>query len=283
MKKNRMLQKAVSVILSFFLAVLFFVIYVGMTLWLGYLPGNLWKRQIADKQYQTEIAAEAEQKLTDLLMGKGIPENVAKQMVEQEKLSEACRTAVSRAFSNQEQSDDWYESRRETFQADLKKHLAIYFSQNQVVETESMKAEIENTVADAGWIYQRYIYPNWLSRMKEYRESIRHGMMAGMVTAVILAAICMILLLTLYHYKHRAVRFICYSIGTSCILSIPFLYALYRNSWLEQAGIASSAYRKMIGQICTNGMWTGIFLLGVQVLLLLMSGSLVKRLKHTVR
>lgn len=86
MHKNKNVRMGISLLLSFFLAAAFFLVYASLVIKIGFLPGNAWQSYLRGSGYGSKMSEEAEEKLTKLLEGYGLPVGVAEELISQETL-----------------------------------------------------------------------------------------------------------------------------------------------------------------------------------------------------
>lgn len=277
MHKNKTLRQGVSLVLSFFLAVSFFVLSAGILIKSAYLPGNAWKSYLHGSSYGSDMAETASRKLMLLLEERGISSETIEETVSEQALYTEYSCCMDDIWEKRETS------RRKKFEEKLNSQLMEYLREQQVFVTTQMESEVEKLVKEAGGIYDSYLNPRWLSSMAEVADKWGWRLNIAILTAAVTGSILALVLWFLYHYKHRAVRYICYSAISSLVWTILLHLFIGRMDWLEQSGIEPAEYRQMILELGRNGMRSGLLVIGAEFLMLLLLLLWMKRLKHRVR
>lgn len=276
MHKNKKIRKGISLLLSFFLAVCFFVVFTGIVLKSAYLPGNAWRSYLLKSSYGSEMAEAAQKKLKQLLEERGLPVEVADDLLTEEALYAEYGYCMDDIWQERQQEP----GRWEIFEEQLTNRIMDYLKEQQAVITPQLEQEVNNLVKEAGGIYDSYLNPGWLAAMITFEKEIGGTLTLAIGAAAVIGIICVVVLWQLYHYKHRAVRCVCYGMTAAFLWDGILLFFLNRTDWLAQSGIVSDAYRRMIQGICRNGTGTGLLIWGVQLLLLVLLGMWMKHLKH---
>lgn len=277
MHKNKTLRQGVSLMLSFFLAVSFFVLFGGILIKSAYLPGNAWKNYLHGSSYGSDMAKTASRKLMLLLEERGISSDTIEETVSEQALYTEYNCCMDDIWEKRETS------RRKKFEEKLNSQLMEYLGEQQVFVTAQIESEVEKLVKEAGGIYDSYLNPRWLSAMSEVADKWGWRLNITILAAAVTGSILALVLWFLYHYKHRAVRYICYSASSSLVWTILLYLFIGRMDWLEQSGIEPAEYRQMILELGRNGMWSSLLVIGAEFLLLLLLLLWMKRLKHRVR
>lgn len=298
MHKNKNIRMGISLLLSFFLAAAFFLVYASLVIKIGFLPGNAWQSYLRGSGYGSKMSEEAEEKLTELLETYGLPAGVAEGLIGQETLQmeysrwlEECWKSEKKDSQNKDSGEDSIQKeaseenlqRREAFEEQLKEQVMTYLANYQIKLTEQLEQEIQAMTTEAGGIYESCLNPSWLPRMMNLQEKYQGTLMAAGVVGLVTAAICILLLWSLYHYKHRAIRFVCFAMEASLAWSALLLVFLGQKGWVAKAGIAPLAYQELVGGLTDIGMQTGLLALGVECVLLILLFIWIKRLKYSAQ
>lgn len=158
-----------------------------------------------------------------------------------------------------------------------------YLTDYQVKMTEQLEQEIQTMTVEAGGIYESCLKPSWLPQMMKLQEKYQGMLMAAGLVGLVTAAICIWLLWSLYHYKHRAIRFVCFAMEASLVWSALLLVFLGQKDWIIQAGISPLAYQELIEGLTDIGMQTGLLALGVECLFLILLVIWMRYFKHNTQ
>lgn len=277
MHKNKNLRKGISFFLSFFLAVSFFLLSAGLVIKSSYLPGNVWNSYLTHSGYGEEMAEAAYGKMDAIFLERGMHTEKIGEPLTKQALSTEFGYCVDNIWQGKQQEI----SRRKVFEKSLKKKITEYLQ--EAAMTEQLEEEVKSLVREAGDIYDRYLNPGWLAAMMAFADKF-----GGMLTSILMIAagagiLSILTLWFLYHYKHQAVRYMCYSAWTSFLWS--FLVLLYfRNlNWIDQTGVEPESYRRLMQGFWQKGM-QGMFLtLIIELLIAILLLLWMKHLKHTIR
>lgn len=283
-KKN--MRMGISLLLSFFLAAAIFLIYASAVLKTGFLPGNAWESCLRGSGYGSRISKETEEKLTELLAAYGLPPEVAGELISRETLYmaysrwlEECWGAAKGNLQNRKESGG-QKPQRESFEEQLEAQIMDYLADYQVKMTEQLEQEIHILTAEAGGIYESRLNPQWLLKMIELEDKYQ-GILIGAGAAGIAAAVfCICLLWRLHHYKHRAIRFVCYAAEASFAWSAGLLVLLGRKEWIAKSGVGPPAYQELMEGLTDIGVRTGVLFLAVEGLFLILLFLWMRRLKR---
>ncbi|MCI9176621.1 MAG: hypothetical protein HFH49_17195 [Lachnospiraceae bacterium] len=287
MSENKNLRMGISLLLSFFLAAAVFLAVLAVVIKTGYLPGNSWRNYLAGSSYGNEISGEAEEKFAELLEYYGLPAEVAGELIRQEELQavysrwqEECWTKGEETKGQREKSEGQIKEQREKFEGQLKEQVTSYLTGYQTPMTEQIETDILALTEEAGRIYENYLSSAWLIQMQKLKEKYQGMLIAAMLAGSLAAILCGLALWRIHRYKHRAIRFVCIAMGTVCLWSGLLLVLLKQNRWIDQAGIASFAYREMVGGLMKIGMQNGLFALGAEIWLFAVLAVWSRHLKH---
>lgn len=277
MHKNKNLRKGISFFLSFFLAVSSFLLSAGFVIKSSYLPGKVWNGYLTHSGYGEEMAEAAYGKIDAIFLERGIQtEKIGEPLTRQALLAEY-GYCVDNIWSGKRLEI----SRRETFEESLKEKITEYLQ--EAAMTERLAEEVQSLVKEAGDIYDRYLNPGWLAAMEKYADKYEKILTFMLVLAVVVGALSSLMLWFLYHYKHQAVRYMCYSAWTSFLWSLLVLLYLGRLNWIEQTGVSPESYQHLMQGIWQKGMQGAFLALAAELLLAILLMLWMKHLKHTIR
>lgn len=240
----------------------------------AYLPGNAWKGALLESGYGAWMAEEAGERIKSLLGERKISSESIEELVSEETLYVEYGYCVDDIWNRREQN------RREQWEEKLAGQLEEYLKQRKAAVTEQLEAEMEKLVKEAGGIYDSFLNPEWLSDMLLFADKWERPLAAAIFAAAVTAAVCVWLLWQLYHYKHRAIRYVCYSTISSLVWGICLNLYLGRTEWLMQAGIEPAKYRQLLQELGKIGMRSGFLMIGIELLLLFLLAICMKHLKH---
>lgn len=282
MHKNKKARMALSLLLSFFLAVAIFLTVSAIVLKTGFLPGNSWRNYLTGSGYGGQISQEAGQKIAELLETYGLPKEVAGELiwpktlyVDYSRWLKDCWEGESEDFCRQEEY-----RRRDEFEEQLKSRITAYLTEYQVNITKPMEEEIQAAAEEAGRIFQRYLAPGWLLQMQDLQEKYQGIFTAAIIAGIMTAALCGLLLWKLHRYKHRALRFVIFAMEAAALWSGLSLMVLKQKDWIAQSGIAPAAYQNLIGKLTDIGVRNGLFALAAELWILMALAVWMKGLKR---
>ena len=142
---------------------------------------------------------------------------------------------------------------------------------------------MEILAREAGKICEKALYPKFIENYYETAQTMRKNLAILAGAALLLSAACAVALLSMYHYKHRAVRYMVYSVITATILNVAGLFWLKYTDVLQITGVEPGYYQDFLGRFRVQGLsaWYLVSGAGIGIVALLL--LLMKRLKHTVK
>ena len=182
---------------------------------------------------------------------------------------------------------NYSEMRSERFQEDFEESFRTainnYLQGAGVQETESIQSAMEVVAKEAGAICERAVYPGFVTQYQEVAKEMRRNLAIVSAAAFVLAAACVAALLSLYHYKHRAVRYFAYSAIGATLFNIAGLLYLKQSTALTVAGVEPEYYRQFLEEFQSQGLSSWYMVSGAGVCISVLLLLLMKRLKHTIK
>ncbi len=273
MRENKKLRIVLSVILSFFLTAFLLVVFLCTELGVGYFSEKEFQKAIQSNSYGAQVEEELSQKLKELFAKLELPETLVDQAFEE--------TDIYVLFHN------YAEGRDARFQEELEHSFQTvidrYLEEQQVHMTQAIQDALELLVKEAGRICERAVYPGFIAQYYEMARTVRHYLLILGIAASCLSAACIVVLFAMYHYKHRAVRYMAYSTIAATLFNLIGMWYLRYTGVLQVTGVEPDYYQQFLDQYRLQGLgpWYWVSAAGVVITVLLL--MLVKRLKHTVK
>ena len=271
-EKNKY-RTGLSLMVSFFLSVFLCLLFLSVELAAGYFSEKQFQETLRSSGYEAEMEASVSQRLKELFASQELPGVIVDQV-----LGEKDLYVLFHNYSEVRSKDS-----KEDFQGSFRNALDNYLKEAGVQETESIKSAMEILAKEAGKICEKALYPKFIENYYETAQTMRKNLAILAGAALLLSAACAVALLSMYHYKHRAVRYMAYSAITATILNVAGLFWLRYTDVLQITGVEPGYYQDFLGRFRVQGLsaWYLVSGAGIGVVALLL--LLMKRLKHTVK
>lgn len=264
----------ISLLLSFFLALSFFLLSAAIAVKSSYLPGNMWSSYLLHSSYGDEAAEAAREHMEEVFESRGLSEEAAGRMLTQEALRAEYGYCVDDLLQKRKQE----KSRREIFEEELESQIMEYLQEAAI--TEQLETEILNLVEETGDIYDSYLNPGWLASMISFAEKYDRILTVLIVLSAAVIVLESIILWFMHHYKHKAVRYIVYGAGTSCLWGALLLLFLWKQDWIEELGAGPEYYCRFIDGLWEKALQGTMAALAVEAVSVLVLALWMKHLKH---
>ena len=281
MHEKKKIRTGLSIAISFFLSIFVFLLFLSVELKMGYFSERVFQKAIRAGSYGANMENAVSEKLKLLFAEQELPETLADDLTEE--------MDVYILFHNYAEKKSSTDSKtgsakvREEFQEKCRTIVDAYLEEQEVYKTESIENSVELLAKQTGIICERYVYPEFVGKYYDMAQNMQKQLMKLAVLTVVFSVICVMALTGMYHYRHRALRYMVYSTITATILNIAVMLYLRYADVLEITGTAPEYYQQFVEQyrVCGLNSWYLVSGAGIAVSVLLL--MLVKRLKHTVK
>lgn len=256
------MRKIYSIVLTFFLSAALASMAASAFFGWGWSSEKRLVRLVSSSGYAYEMTEYAKEEIISYLEEKSIPKTVIEKIWDEEK--------NYRSLVDQKEPDV------KTFEKDLQKAVYEDLESNEVVVTNAMSKDIEQTVQDVTDIYERCLSPSFFEMFHQYMQTVKMWCCKVLLLSIVIALVCSILLWKSYHYKHHAMQYMAVSALTAALWNLAGLIWLGMGEWITKAGIEPEAYRNLLEEFHHGGIQLGIGIVGIEILIF---GILCMRIK----
>lgn len=281
MHGEKRFRKGLSLILSFFLAVFVFLLFLSVEMGTGYFSEREFQKAVRSSGYGANMEEALSEKLKILFLEHELPETLVDDLIEEMDIYVLFHNYAERNSSG----DSGIELTKiqEEFQTEFQTILNIYLEEQKVYKTDSVENSVELLAKQAGTICQRYLYPGFVSKYYDMTQNMQKQLVKLAGIAVGGLVICVVALVGMYHYKHRALRYMVYSIIAATSFNIAGLLYLRCTDVLKITGVEPEYYQQFVEQYRVYGLNSWYLISGAGICISVLLLMLLKRLKHTVR
>lgn len=247
-KKNRLLRYIVSSVLSFLLAILLTVGTFLIGIYAGFLNGNRIIDGLNYKNYYTSVEKYFYQNAADVTIPIGLPESVVDDIVDSRTVYEDIRGYVVASVKGNSY----------TFHTDeLKQRLTDNVNQYVATQGLEMNEEQKATIPQYTQLvvdeYEKDLKVPFIGYFAKMKTIYQKVLMIGLPILLILSVIIIWMIIRMYQWKHRALRFIIYSTtATACMVAIPSIFVL-ATGFYKRINISSEYVYYAFVKYISNG------------------------------
>ena len=254
-KKNRKLRFAISSVLSFLLSILLTVVAVTVAVGIGFINENRILDGLNYKDYYKSVENQFYQDAKDLTLPIGLPDSVVEGIVESDRIYEDVRGYVLAVVDNKT-----YEFHTDELEQNLTQNIYKYFQEQQMDLNEEQLATVPEYTKMIAEQYEedlRVPLVNHFSKLKSTYQKIE---VIVILVCLILSAIIVFSLIRMYHWKHRAIRFVIYATIASAIMTaFPAILAL-ATGFYKRISIGTEYWYYALIEYLSNGFWVFIYI-----------------------
>lgn len=275
MKKNKKLRAYLSAVMSFLMAVALFVFFTGALLQAGFLSARNARTIASSGKVVAGMTKAAEEEMEALALSAGLSQREWHYMIVGINFESDYRNYVIQMFDHGQAWD----AGRETFEAAVQQGFDDYLTDNGIVSTGEMEADIASVQSRMMAAYQRFLQPAWIGAFLGFREARTLPIGIVMAVSAVIFAVLLALLWRMYHYKHRALRYGVYASSAAVIWNAALLLVMWLRSGVEAWGVGPKAYTDMIAGYMNQSLLLAAFVVAAELLVAAGLALLARRLK----
>lgn len=212
-QKPAKLQIIISAVFSFILTVLILVLLLMVGLYLGAFNEKIIKLKVSESNYYNETYSLIYDNTKTIVQDAGLPVTVLEDAITLERVYIGGKYYV----------EDVLEGNGPTYKTDkleeaLRTNINNYLKEQKVVITEELKAGTDELIAKVSQEYRRGIQFDFINSISKLKQSYKNALLIGIPILLVLAAVIIFLLIRMYKYKHRGLRYINYSVITASVM-----------------------------------------------------------------
>lgn len=275
-KKNN-LRHIISIVYACVLALMLFLIALFIGLSFSAFNNKVIFNKVSESNYYKRVHEELVDRCKDIVVHNGLPESILDDVITLERVYVEGRNYIDNTLtgSNKEIQTDKLE---ESLRANLNDYLEL---ENIEVSME-VELGIHEMIARITQEYQRSIEFKFVYYIALYRDYV-YGIAKWLIPVVLVITIALVvLLMNMFTYLHRGLRYILYALVSSsisiiAISSFLLLSGSYRNLTLEP-----SYYAAFIASFLKGSISVYLYIGSMGVLLSVLVYMLIGYFKHNM-
>lgn len=240
MLKNNKKRAWLTAGLGFFLSITLLITVVCVELRLGICSTVSLRRSVKESFYAEHAYKEFTGRAEQLLQSHGI--RIDSQTLFPEK-------DLKYAFSNYEDCIYGQKKKKDyktKIVTDVEQAVQNYLIENQVELTGTMEQGIRRNSEAVGELYSQYMEPDFIEEFNSMANKNRDILKILMIVFAILSIALIVILLSVFHHKHKAIRYIFSGTLAAAMMNILGIVVAARSVNIKELGIASSAYTEFL-------------------------------------
>lgn len=247
-KKNRALRFIVSSILSFLLAILLTVGTFLVGIYAGFLNENRIIDGLNYKDYYTSVEEFFYQNAADITTPIGLPESVVDNIVDSKTVYEDIRGYVLASVKGEN-----YEFNTDDMKQNLTQNVNQYISSQGLELDEQQQATIPQYVQLIADEYEENLKVPFIGHFAKLKATYQKVMAITLPVLAVLGAVIVFMIIRMYRWKHRALRFLIYSTTTAAVMvSLPSVAVLV-TGFYKRINISSEYVYYAFTKYISNG------------------------------
>lgn len=274
-KKNRTL---ISMTLSFFLAICFFLIMFSSEMLMGYLGIRNFNDSITESYYVENAINKMKTDISALLESRSVPQEILEEVLDETICYVEIRNYIEATLTGRKMEIDTAD-----FEVVMEEKLADYLAENQVYQTEGVRSTMDEIIKQSSRIYKKNLQPEFVKSFYQFRKEMKLPILIAIVVAVLIGTVISVLLWSLYHHKHRAVRHMMISLVTAVIWNIIVTMAIKKADIISNLNIGPEMYIDFVKVYTNSGIGELWIMSAIAALLCIAMYTMIKYLKHNTK
>lgn len=277
MQKNKKERTVLCIALGFILSICFFVISACMGIMIGYGTERSLQKALQQSRY-IELAKKLLEENTDTILEQSGLLTDDEEFFDESRLYMDFSTYLSEALEGKESSYE-VSGLRESCEAQLK----VYFTDQGIELSDEICNSIGTIAQQITREYERFVYPDFVRAVNKWNSSFDEKACISMIIAALVGTGIIVLIVRMFHYKHRAMRYISVAVFTAVIWNVLTIFYVRSELDISELGIGNSAYRSFLAVYFREGFIQMGIIAGIFAVLGIGCVLIGKRLKHTIR
>ena len=254
-RKHRKGRFIISSILSFLLSILLTVATVALAIRAGFINESRILDGLNYKDYYSGVEAQFYQDAKDLSTPMGLPENVLDGIVDSDTIHEDVRGYVSAAFQGKQ-----YTFHTDELEQSLTDHIYRYFQEQGWQLTQEQLTTIPEYTEMISDKYVEDLKVPLVNHFDKINRNYTKIMVLGITGCLILSAVIIFVLIRMYRWKHRAIRFVIYSTLAAAIMTAVPAVVVLVSGFYKRISIEMEYMYHAVVQYITNGFMVFIYM-----------------------
>ncbi len=226
-QKSAKLQKVISAAFSFVLTVLILIVLLMVGLYLGAFNEKMIKLKVSESNYYNETYSLIYDNTKTIVQDAGLPVTVIEDVITLERVYIGGKYYVEDVLAGKQPA-----YKTDKLEESLRRNINNYLKDQNVMVTEELKAGTEELITKVSQEYRRGIQFDFINSISKLKQSYQSVLFIGIPILLVLAAVIIFLLIRMYQYKHRGLRYVNYSVITaSAMVGVTSLYILLSGAY----------------------------------------------------
>ena len=253
--KNRKFRFFISCVLSFLLSLFFTVGTILIALKFGFLNETSVLDGMAEKDYYKSAEKEFYQAAKVFTIPVGLPVDVVDGIVSSETVYSDIQNYVTNAVNGKE-----YVFNTDDLESRLTEKVYNYFRNEGLEMTEEQITTVPEYTGLIAEIYVKTMKVNYVSLLGKVNASYGNLIWIGAAICLVISIVIIGMLLKMYHWKHRAMRFVVYSaITTVLMVASPAVIVGILEGFMKPSVSPEHLYYALVNY-CANGLKIFVYL-----------------------
>lgn len=267
-----------SCLYAFFLTLIFVVLFLCTGVGFGVFNSRSIIRNMNESKYYDEVYRELYAKTSQDIEAAGFPQTVLEDVITLERVYITGKNYASATLN----SEDYIVS-TDRLKETLEQKLNQYLKSKGVLSTTDLKAEIDQLVINVEQDYKDAVSLPFLNSVMEYRTNFLSTIRILIPILIVLAVALCVLLLRMYRYAHRGIRFIAYAmISASVLMSVIAGYLTVSKPY-NKVILEPDYYQNFIRIYLRWDITVLVYVSGMGIILSMILISLVSYLKNRMK
>lgn len=226
-QKSAKLQKVISAAFSFVLTVLILIVLLMVGLYLGAFNEKMIKLKVSESNYYNETYSLIYDNTKTIVQDAGLPVTVLEDVITLERVYIGGKYYVEDILAGKQPA-----YKTDKLEESFRRNINNYLKDQNVMVTEELKAGTEELITKVSQEYRRGIQFDFINSISKLKQSYQSVLFIGIPILLVLAAVIIFLLIRMYQYKHRGLRYVNYSVITaSAMVGVTSLYILLSGAY----------------------------------------------------
>lgn len=231
------IKRVIYVFLSFVMSLLLLVLTFSVVLQTTIFNENFFLSKMNETEYFTAKKTEITRSLMDLGYASGLDEEFFNNLIDDSLLRDDTIYYLDGFFSGDRSVVD-----TKNFEDVFNKALDKYIEKKQINPETVNKSSVDNLVRNASKIYRNSLSLPLFQTIAGYFVGLKQAMPITIAVVGVLIFFIFIILFFSTKWKHRPVRYMCYSTTTTFLTTIVPAVALLASGKAKQLNVTSKAF-----------------------------------------
>ena len=276
-QKQNNIRHIVSVIYACLLTLLFFLIAIFIGLSFSVFNNKVISHKVSESNYYNRVYEEVLEHCNEIVIHNGLPESILNDAITLENVYVGGRNYIDNTLSGNKK-----EVQTDKIEATLKDNFNRYLEEENIQVTKEVELGIEEMISLITKEYQRGIEFKFVYYIGLYRDYVYGIAKWLMPVIVVITAFLVYLLINMFSFIHRGLRYILYALISSSIsLLIVSTYLLLSGSF-HNLSIEPAYYGEFISSFIKGSISVYLYIGSMGVLLSALVYMLIGYLKRNM-